>query len=300
MLEHSSDGRTQLISVHVESRRGIGQRCPREEKVSNMIPREYPDFYINGAWRKPESSDIFQVVSPASGRPIGFVPAASEADIDAAVAAAHRAFYETDWPDRPVHERAELCRKLAAALAERQEEFAELIVAELGCTKFLADVYEAAAPTLHWNYAADVGENYRFSEVRVSDLSPLAAGGGGIVPFGGKSLVVKEPVGVAALFCAYNFALPAVGQKAGPALVAGCTVIIKVPEQNPLAIFGMGALLTEVGFPPGVINIVAAGPEASEHLIRHPAVDIGELHWLDEDRQANRRGLRIADQALRA
>ena len=158
-----------------------------------MIPREYPDFYIDGAWRKPESSDIFQVVSPASGRPIGFVPAASEADIDAAVAAAHRAFYETDWPGRPVHERAELCRKLAAALAERQEEFAELIVAELGCTKFLADVYEAAAPTLHWNYAAEVGENYRFSEVRVSDLSPLAAVAAGSSRSQARALSSRSP-----------------------------------------------------------------------------------------------------------
>ncbi len=239
-----------------------------------MIAREYSSFYIDGRWHKPQSTEVFEVISPASGKGIGFVPSAAEADIDAAVEAARRAFYETDWPQRAVHERAELCRKLARALAERQEEFSELIVAELGCTKFLADVYEAAAPTLHWNYAAEVGENYPFSEVRVSDLSPLAIGGGGIVPFAGKSLVVKEPVGVAAIFCAFNFALPCVGQKAGPALVAGCTVVVKVPEQNPLAIFAMGDLLTEVGFPAGVINIVAAGPEASDYLVRHPRVDM--------------------------
>ncbi len=139
-----------------------------------MLAREYPDLYIDGGWRQPDSTQVFEVVSPSSGKPIGHVPSASKADIDAAVTAAHRAFYETDWPRRPVHQRAELCRTLAAALAERQEEFAELIVAELGCTKFLADVYEAAAPTLHWNYAAEVGENYKFSEVRISDLSPLA------------------------------------------------------------------------------------------------------------------------------
>ena len=239
-----------------------------------MLTREYPDLYIDGGWREPYCTDVFEVISPSSGKPIGHVPSASKADIDAAVTAAHRAFYETDWSRRPVHERAELCRKLAAALAERQEEFSELIVAELGCTKFLADVYEAAAPTLHWNYAAEVGESYDFSEVRISDLSPLAIGGGGIVPFAGKSLVVKEPVGVAAIFCAFNFALPCVGQKAGPALVAGCTVVVKVPEQNPLAIFAMGDLLTEAGFPPGVINIVAAGPEASDYLVRHPQVDM--------------------------
>jgi betaine-aldehyde dehydrogenase len=239
-----------------------------------MIEREYSNFYIDGAWQVPHFTEVIHVISPSTGRPIGFVPSAAPADIDAAVGAARRAFDETDWARRPVRERAELCRNLAAALAERQEEFSELIVAELGCTKFLADVYEAAAPTLHWNYAAEIAESYPFAEVRVSDLSPLTGGQAGGRRLAAKSLVVKEPIGVAAIFCAFNFALPCVGQKAGPALVAGCTVVVKVPDQNPLAIFAMGDLLTEVGFPPGVINIVAAGPEASEYLVRHPDVDM--------------------------
>jgi betaine-aldehyde dehydrogenase len=240
-----------------------------------MIAREYSRFYIDGRWQAPQSRERFEVVSPATGRPIGFVPAASTADIDAAVEAARRAFYETDWAQRPVAERAALCRGLAAAIGERQKDFADLIVEEMGCTSLLADVYQATAPTLHWNYYAEVGEQYPFSEVRVSDLSPLAgAGGGGIVPFAGKSLVVKEPVGVVAVLCAYNFALACVAQKAAPALVAGCTVVVKVPEPDPLAIFAMADLLSDVGFPPGVINIVAAGAEASEHLVRHPDVDM--------------------------
>jgi aldehyde dehydrogenase (NAD+) len=241
-----------------------------------MIAREYPGFYIDGRWQAPQSAERFEVVSPATGKPIGFVPSATTADIDSAVEAAHRAFYETDWAQRPVAERAALCRGLAAAIAKVQPELAELIVEEMGCTRFLADVYQATAPTLHWNYYAEVGERYPFSEVRVADLSPLAGGaeGGSIVPFGGKSLVVKEPVGVVAVLCAYNFALACVAQKAAPALVAGCTVVVKVPEPNPLAIFAMADLLSDVGFPPGVINIVAAGAEASEHLVRHPQVDM--------------------------
>jgi betaine-aldehyde dehydrogenase len=147
----------------------------------------------------------------------------------------------------------------------------------MGCNWFLADVYQATAPTLHWNYYAQVGERYKFSEVRVADLSPLAAGSGGgglVIPFAGKSLVVEEPVGVVAILCAYNFALPCVGQKAAPALVAGCTVVVKTPEQDPLAIFAMADLLEEAGFPPGVVNIVWAGHEESEHLVRHLDVDM--------------------------
>jgi aldehyde dehydrogenase (NAD+) len=241
----------------------------------STLEREYFGFYIDGAWRPSASTDAIDVISPRSGERIGDVPAATAGDIDAAVEAARRAFDDTDWARRPVGDRAELCRSLATAIADHQQELAELFTEEMGCTYFLSDVYQATAPTLHWNYYAAVGEQYDFAEVRESDLSPLAgAGGGGIVPFAGKSLVVKEPVGVVAVMCAYNFALACVAQKAGPALVAGCTVVVKVPEQNPLAIFAMGDLITQAGFPPGVINIVAARAESAERLVRHPDVDM--------------------------
>jgi aldehyde dehydrogenase (NAD+) len=241
----------------------------------STLQHEYTGFYIDGKWRPSSSTDALDVISPATGERIGGVPVASTDDIDAAVEAARRAFYQTDWATRPVHERAELCRNLASAIADHQQELAELFTEEMGCTHFLSDVYQATAPTLHWNYYAAVGEQYDYAEVRESDLSPLAgAGGGGIVPFAGKSIVVKEPVGVVAVMCAYNFALACVAQKAGPALVAGCTVVVKVPEQNPLAIFAMGDLITQAGFPPGVFNIVAARAESSEHLVRHPDVDM--------------------------
>jgi aldehyde dehydrogenase (NAD+) len=241
----------------------------------STLQHEYSGFYIDGGWQQSSSTDVIDVVSPATGERIGGVPAATPDDVDAAAEAARRAFYETDWPRLPVHERAQLCRNLATLISERQPELAELFTEEMGCTRFLSDVYQATAPTLHWNYYAAVGEQYEFAEVRESDLSPLAgAGGGGIVPFAGKSLVVKEPVGVVAVMCAYNFALACVAQKAGPALVAGCTVVVKVPEQNPLAIFAMGDLITEAGFPPGVFNIVAARAESSERLVRHPDVDM--------------------------
>ncbi len=116
----------------------------------------------------------------------------------------------------------------------------------------------------------------------------------------GASLVVQEPVGVVAAFPAYNFAFPAVPQKAGPALIAGCTAVVKVTEPNPLATFIYGEICEEIGLPPGVINIVAArGPEA-EYLVRHPGRRHGELHRVGADRCPDRRRLRRADQAVRA
>jgi aldehyde dehydrogenase (NAD+) len=245
-------------------------------ETSRTLSRAYSRFYIDGEWQEPDSGERLDVVSPHSGQVIGHVPMASTVDVDRAVEAARKAFWETDWSRRGVDERAELCERLATLIKERQPEFSELIVEELGCTRAIAEFYHSVAPTLHWNYAAAVGRDTSFAELREADLSSLAGGGAGasIVKFASKSLVVKEPVGVVAVFCAYNFAFPCVGQKAGPALMAGCTVVLKVPDPDPLALFALADLITEAGFPPGVINILAAGPEASEHLVRHPDVDM--------------------------
>ncbi|HUO72436.1 MAG TPA: aldehyde dehydrogenase [Solirubrobacteraceae bacterium] len=240
-----------------------------------MLPREFPNLYIDGRWQEPDSKERFDVVSPATGEQIGYVPAANSTDIDRAVEAARKAFYETDWPTRPVEERAELMERLAALIAEHQPEFRDLIVDELGHTKLTAEVYHSVAPTLHWNYYAKVGREHTFAEVREADLSPMAGNAGGLImKYESKSLLVREPVGVVAAMTAFNFPLSGIAQKTAPALVAGCTVVIKSPDPDPLSTFAMADLVTEAGFPPGVINIVAATREASEHLVTHPDVDM--------------------------
>ena len=240
-----------------------------------MLPREYPNLYIDGRWQEPDSNERLEVISPATGEQIGYVPAANETDIDRAVEAARKAFYETDWPTRPVEERAEMMERLAALIAEHQPEFRDLIVDELGHTKLTAEVYHSVAPTLHWNYYAQKGREHTFAEVREADLSPLAGNAGGLImKYESKSLLVREPVGVVAAMTAFNFPLPGIAQKTAPALVAGCTVVVKAPDPDPLSLFAMADLVTEAGFPPGVINIVAASREASERLVTHPDVDM--------------------------
>jgi betaine-aldehyde dehydrogenase len=240
-----------------------------------MLPREFPNLFIDGRWQEPESSERFDVVSPSTGEKIGYVPSATTTDIDRAVEAARKAFYETDWKDRPVEERAEMCERLAELIREHADDFRDLVVDELGHTKLTAEVYHSVAPTLHWNYYAKVGREFPFAEVREADLSPLTGNPGGLImKYETKSLVVREPVGVVAVLCAFNFPLPGIAQKTAPALVAGCTAVVKVPEPDPLAIFAMADLVAEAGFPPGVLNIVAAGPEASAHLVAHSDVDL--------------------------
>jgi len=240
-----------------------------------MLSREYPNLYIDGRWQEPDSKERFDVISPSTGEKIGYVPAGNVTDIDRAVEAARKAFYETDWPTRPVEERAEIMERLAALIAEHQPEFRDLIVDELGHTKLTAEVYHSVAPTLHWNYYAKVGREHKFAEVREADLSPLAGNAGGLImKYESKSLLVREPVGVVAAMTAFNFPISGTAQKTAPALVAGCTVVIKTPDPDPLTLFAMADLVTEAGFPPGVINIVAANREASQRLVTHPDVDM--------------------------
>src|SRR4051812_10249350 len=240
-----------------------------------MLSREYPKLYFDGGWQEPDSTERFDVVNPATGEQIGFVPAANETDIDRAVEAARKAFYETDWPTRPVEERAECMERLAALIAEHQPEFRDLVTDELGHTKLTGEVYHSVAPTLHWNYYAKVGREHTFAEVRESDLSPLAGNAGGLImKYETKSLLVREPVGVVAALCAFNFPLAGIAQRTAPAIVAGCTVVVKAPDPDPLSLFAMADLVTEAGFPPGVINIVAATRDGSAHLVGHPDVDM--------------------------
>jgi acyl-CoA reductase-like NAD-dependent aldehyde dehydrogenase len=241
-----------------------------------MTTIDHEAFFIGGAWQKAQSDDRFDIISPRSEQVIGHVPAASRADIDAAVAAARKAFDEGEWPRLTPAERADYLTRMADAISKRQSELAELISEELGCTLFLSQVYQVISPMLSLNYNAEIGRSLDTAQVRISDLGPLAAGseGGSIIPMAGASLVVQEPIGVVAAFPAYNFAFPAVPQKVGPAMIAGCTAVVKVTEPNPLATFIYGEICEEVGLPPGVLNIVAARGAESEYLVRHPGVDM--------------------------
>src|SRR3954451_3261459 len=240
-----------------------------------MLSREYPKLYYDGGWQEPDSKERFDVINPATEEKIGFVPAANPTDIDRAVEAARKAFYETNWPTRPVGERAEMMERLAALIAEHQGEFRDLIVEELGHSVLAAEVYHSVAPTLHWNYYAKIGRDFKFEELREADLSPLAGNAGGLImKYETKSLLVREPIGVVAALCAFNFPLAGIAQKIAPAIVAGCTAVVKTPDPDPLALFAMADLVTEAGFPPGVINIVAATRDASAHLVGHPDVDM--------------------------
>ena len=175
--------------------------------------------------------------------------------------------------------------RLAALIAEHAPEFSVLTVDELGHNKITADVYHSVAPTLHWNYYAKVGREHTFAEVRERPHVDGRRRRQAIVKYDGKSLLVREPVGVVATLAAFNFPLPGIAQKIAPAIVAGCTVVVKAPDPDPLTLFAMADLITEAGFPPGVINIVAATPRGVRAPGLPPDVDMVTFHRLHRGRQ---------------
>src|SRR5215213_10366921 len=124
-----------------------------------MDMRDHDSFFIDGDWHKAQGTDVLDVISPRSEEQIGRVPAAARADIDAAVAAARRAFDSGPWPRMSPNERADYLEALASGLEARTKELAELITEESGCTLFLSQVYQAVAPVMSFNYNAELGRS---------------------------------------------------------------------------------------------------------------------------------------------
>ena len=241
-----------------------------------MLPREYPNLYIDGRWQDPDSDERIDVISPSTGEKIGYVPSGSTTDMDRAVEAARKAFYETDWAQRPVEERAEMCERLAALIAEHREEFRDLIVDELGHTKFLADVYHSVAPTLHWNYYAKLGRNFKFAEVREADLSAAGRQRGRA----DHEVRDQEPGACASRSASSPCCARSTSRcRASPRRrrrrwSPAAPPWSRCPTPTRWRSSRWPTSSREAGFPPGVLNIVAAEREASAHLVSHPDVDM--------------------------
>jgi succinate-semialdehyde dehydrogenase / glutarate-semialdehyde dehydrogenase len=200
------------------------------------------DLFVGGDWRPGADARRFDVLDPADGSVIASVAAATAADGLAAVDAAAAA--GPDWAARPPRERAEHLRRAFDLMTARREEIAALIVSEMG--KPLAEARveaDYAAEFLRW-----------FSEEAVR-----ADGAYGPAPSGAhRILVLQQPVGVAVLVTPWNFPAAMATRKIGPALAAGCTVVLKPAEETPLTTLAIAAILEAAGVPPGVVNVLPA------------------------------------------
>jgi acyl-CoA reductase-like NAD-dependent aldehyde dehydrogenase len=215
-------------------------------------------LFINGETVEAASGEIRELVEPATDEPLARVALAGDEDVDRAVAAA-RAALDGPWGKTPANERSRLLHALADSIAANRKELAELESRNVG--KAIASVKAEVA---------GAAENFRFFASVVGSI------GGRSNPIGGSLLTysLKEPVGVCAQIVPWNYPLLMAVWKLSPALAAGCPVVLKPDPQTPLSALRIAELATEVGFPPGTINIVPGdGPTTGSYLVRHPGVD---------------------------
>lgn len=219
----------------------------------------YPNvnLFIDGAWTPAASGQTIPIANPATGETIGRVAHAERPDLDRALEAAARGF--ATWRKVSAYDRAKLMRKAAELLRSRADEIARLMTQEQG--KPLAESKGetlAGADVIDW-FAEEARRAY-----------------GRVVPAradGVYQLVLKEPVGPVAAFTPWNFPINQVVRKLSGALAAGCSIIVKAPEETPASPAELVRCFADAGLPPGVINLVYGVPaEISEYLIPHPII----------------------------
>src|SRR5512136_2673704 len=206
----------------------------------NLLADVPTDLWIGGKWRKASDGGRFDVIDPATERKIASVASASVQDAKAAIDAAETAF--EGWAGRKPRERAEILRKSYELIMRDAERFAKLITLENG--KALSDSRGEVA------YAA---EFFRwFAEEAVRNV-----GQNSVAPAtGARILVHHKPAGIAVLVTPWNFPAAMATRKIGPALAAGCTVVLKPASETPLTALALIPLLEAAGVPPGVVNVI--------------------------------------------
>jgi aldehyde dehydrogenase (NAD+) len=216
-------------------------------------------LFIGGDLVEPAGTGTIDVINPATEEVMGRAPEGTEADVDRAVTAARSAFDEGPWPQMSVDERCDILAKTADNLRNRQEEISSLITQEMGSPISFSMMAQAFAPVMLLDYYVGLGRTLEVEEVRAALL--------------GTSLVRREPVGVVGAIVPWNVPMYVTMSKLAPALVAGCTIVLKPAPETPLDAYILAEAFRDAALPAGVLNIVAAGREVGEHLVKHPEVD---------------------------
>ncbi|MGW6399204.1 aldehyde dehydrogenase [Streptomyces sp. NPDC055134] len=216
--------------------------------------------HIDGA-DEPGGGATYAAVSPRDGQVLAQVADGGAAEVDAAVAAARRAFDTGPWPRLAPADRGRALLRLADLLEERRDRLALTVSLEMG--KPITDAYD-----IELRAAVNTFRFYGQLADKLTDESPHTAPDA-------LALVTREPAGVVGAVVPWNFPLTIASWKVAPALAAGCTVVLKPSENSPLSALQLGRLATEAGLPPGVLNVVTGdGPTAGRALGLHPDVDV--------------------------
>jgi len=221
---------------------------------------DYDKLYLGGDWVPAASDQVIEVFSPATLERIGRVPAAVEADVDVAVGIARRAFDSGPWPQTPPAERAKVMGRLRELIAARSDDFTALISAEMGAPPLTVSMMMLTpADAVLSTYVQLVG-GFPWEEPRVGAW--------------GRSLVRREPAGVVAAIIPWNVPLFIAINKLVPALLAGCTAILKPAPETPIDALLLAELFAEAGLPDGALSVLPADRVVSEYLVTHPGVDV--------------------------
>lgn len=220
-------------------------------------------LFINGQWVAPVKGGSFVTVDPASETEIARVAAATEEDVNLAVAAARRAFDDGEWPQLSGKARAVYLRRIAALIRDKQQRLAELEVRDNG--KPLPEALWDIGDTAYcFDFYAGLAEKLDDQQEQAVALSDDRF----------SSVARKEPVGVCGAIIPWNFPMLMAAWKVAPALAAGCTVVLKPSEVTPLTALQLAGIAQEAELPPGVLNIITGlGAEAGSPLTAHPDVD---------------------------
>jgi phenylacetaldehyde dehydrogenase len=238
---------------------------PVHQKVLSFVgaPRK---MLIGGKWREAASGKMFPTYNPATGEVLAHVAEGNSIDVDHAVTAARSAFENGPWRRLTASERGRLIWKLADLLDAHLEEFAQLESLDNGKPVGVARAADVPLAVDHFRYMAGWATKIEGNTIPIS--VPYTPGAQYL------SYTLREPVGVVAQIIPWNFPLLMAAWKLGPALAAGCTIVLKPAEQTPLSALRLGELICEAGFPDGVVNIVLGyGETAGAALAAHPDVD---------------------------
>jgi aldehyde dehydrogenase (NAD+) len=228
-------------------------------------------LYINGNRVAPEGGTE-AVINPATEEVIGNAPVASLPQVEAAIAAAREAFDNGPWPTMTMDERAGYMDKMVAALQARQADIAALIIAEVGCAQGISHMMQVANPINHLISTIKYARRDEPERLPI-DINPNMFAPDGPQNIGGTT-VVREPFGVVSAITGYNFPFLLNLAKIGPALMAGCTMILKPSQFTPYSALLFGEICEEIGLPKGVLNIVTGGIAEGQLLCTDERVDM--------------------------
>ncbi|WP_141015447.1 aldehyde dehydrogenase family protein [Nocardioides sambongensis] len=224
------------------------------DATTSAAEREPSQLFIDGRWAEAFGRDRIRVEDPATEQIIGEVPDATKEDVDAAVAAARRAFGV--WSGTSIPERKAVLQRFASSIADRREALAHLVTREMGTPIGLSRIVQADLPV-------SVIQGFAKHMDQLDEVEHV-----------GNSTVVQEPAGVVGAITPWNYPIHQAVGKVGAALAAGCTVVLKPSEVTPLSAFLLAEAAREAGLPDGALNVITGSGGAGQLMAEHPDVDV--------------------------